>query len=129
MGGEDGGGTLVIGGGKGASKSDANVRVQTRSPHEDEVFAELVDAGLFAAVALFGVLFEEEFKGFAPTLAGVEVFELIIEEGWVDVGGETEEGAWISGGCRRYCTVWGWGRRARAHVNGGSRLIVSHFTT
>ena len=49
---EYGGGMFWIGGGKSACEGDANVRVETGTPHVDKVFAELVDAVLLC-VALF----------------------------------------------------------------------------
>ena len=43
---EDGCGALVVGRRKVAGEGDANVRIETRTPHEDEIFAEFVDAQL-----------------------------------------------------------------------------------
>ena len=85
MGGEDGGGTLVVGGGKGASKSDANVRVQTRSPHEDEIFAKLVYSGLFCITFLTLVRrIKEEFKCFSEAFACIQVFQFVGEQSRID---------------------------------------------
>lgn len=78
MGRKDGSRAFVVGGGECACECDADIGVETGSPHEDEVFAELV-CPCILAVTLFGGLcgIEEEFKGLTETLAGIEIFELV----------------------------------------------------
>ncbi len=87
VGGEYGGRAFVVCGGEGAGEGYADIGVESGTPHEDEVFAELVDTGLVCAMAVFWVLLEEEFELFGPALASVEILELISEDGGVDGGG------------------------------------------
>ena len=49
--------------GEGADEGDADVRIEARAPHEDEVFAELVEAGAIEPVVKATVLITE--SGFA----------------------------------------------------------------
>jgi hypothetical protein len=79
MRGKNGGCILMsVGGGKIACQGDANVRVETRAPHEDEVLAKFVDSVLFS-IALFATLrgVKQKFKGFTEALSGIKILELI----------------------------------------------------
>ena len=74
--------------GEGAGEGDADVRVGTGTAHEDEILAELVYSGLLAVAILWGFgSVEEKLESFALALAGIEILELIREDGRVYVGG------------------------------------------
>lgn len=70
-----------------ASKRDTDIQVKSRSPHEDEVLAELVDLLALRVFLLFGAIWacdtngvvscfgrvEEEFESSAEALADVQI--------------------------------------------------------
>src|SRR5882757_8851688 len=85
---EYGGGVFLRGRGKVAGEGDTDVRVETGSPHEYEVFTQFVNAqGLcvnFLVVILASMRVgrvKEKFKGFSKTLTGIKVLEFIGEKG------------------------------------------------
>ena len=77
--GEDSGGCLVAGtSAEVSSESNANVRIQPRPPHEDEVLAQLVDSQRLRVFRLVGdvrrmrvLAVEQELERLAEALAGV----------------------------------------------------------
>ena len=92
---EDGGGSLVVCRGECAVERDANVRVQTRPPHEHQVFSQFVYPA-FLCVALLSALcrVEEEFERDAKAFACVEILQLIREQRRFDAGRKPEQCAW-----------------------------------
>lgn len=110
MRGEDGSGTFVGSGREISREGDADVRVETGSPHENEVLAQLVNAEVLWVDFMVWVLrirrIEEKLESFSKTLPCVEILEFVGEESGVYGGGNSEKrGVWREGG-RRRCAVW-----------------------